>query len=54
MIFERDGEGRKDIYLVPSEVTQSLVVWLLKTTAAIELELVLWIGHILLIRMKLG
>lgn len=39
--FEEDGQGLKDIYLVPSEVTQSLVVLLLKTTAALELELVL-------------
>lgn len=41
MSFKRDGEGLKDIYLVPSKVTQSLVVQLLKTTAALELELVL-------------
>ena len=39
--FERDGQGLKDVYLVPSEVTQSLAVQLLKTTATLELELVL-------------
>lgn len=39
--FERGGEGLKDIYLVLSEMTQFLVVRLLETTAALELELVL-------------
>lgn len=39
--FERDGEGLKNIYLVPPGVTQFLVVQLLETTVALELELVL-------------
>lgn len=41
MSSERDEEVLKNIYLVLSETTQSLVVQLLKTTAALEQELVL-------------